>query len=112
MLYGSKPPPNDSLWIAAKRQGFEVVVHELNPYSGREKKVDTNVATDITPDSFELMQPTRDEITLVAGDATILCADGRPAPQARVPLRRVLLGPRGQGTEDGVLQLRLAEPVS
>ncbi len=69
VLYGSKPPPNDSLWAAAKRQGFEVVVHERNPYSGREKKVDTNIVTDITADSFELMRPERDEITLVAGDS-------------------------------------------
>jgi uncharacterized LabA/DUF88 family protein len=69
VLYGSKPPPNDSLWAAAKRQGFEVVVHERSPFSGREKKLDTNIATDITADSFELMDPGRDEITLVAGDA-------------------------------------------
>jgi len=69
VLYGSKPPPNDSVWAAAKGQGFEVVVHERNPYSGREKKVDTNIVTDVTADSFELMQPGRDEITLVAGDS-------------------------------------------
>ena len=69
VLYGSKPPPNDSLWTAAKRQGFEVVVHERSKFSGREKKIDTNIATDITADSFELMKPKNDEITLVAGDA-------------------------------------------
>lgn len=69
VLYGSKPPPNDSLWTAAKNQGFEVVVHERSVFSGREKKVDTNIVTDITADAFELMDPTKDEITLVAGDA-------------------------------------------
>lgn len=69
VLYGSKPPPNDSLWAAAKRQGFEVIVHERSGFSGKEKKVDTNIVTDITADSFELMNPSRDEITLVAGDA-------------------------------------------
>lgn len=72
VLYGSKPPPNDSLWDAAKRSGFEVVVHERSKFSGREKKVDTNIATDVTADSFELMKPGRDEITLVAGDADYL----------------------------------------
>lgn len=69
VLYGSRPPPNDSLWGAAKRNGFEVIVHERSAWSGKEKKIDTNVATDITADSFELMDPNRDEITLVAGDA-------------------------------------------
>lgn len=69
VLYGSKPPPNDSLWAAAKRKGFEVVVHERNRYSGREKKVDTNIVTDVTADAFERMKPEDDEITLVAGDA-------------------------------------------
>jgi len=69
VLYGSKPPPNDSLWEAGKRTGFEVVVHERSKLSGREKKVDTNIATDVTADSYELMTPDRDEITLVAGDA-------------------------------------------
>ena len=72
VLYGSKPPPNDSLWTAAKKQGFEVVVHERSKFSGREKKVDTSIATDVTADSFELMDPKKDEITLVAGDADYL----------------------------------------
>ena len=69
VLYGSRPPANDSLWQAAKRSGFEVVVHERSKFSGREKKVDTSIATDATADSFELMKPAQDEITLVAGDA-------------------------------------------
>ena len=68
VLYGSKPPPNDSLWKAAEQQGFEVVVHDRSKFSGKEKKVDTNIATDITADSFELMDSQKDEITLVAGD--------------------------------------------
>ncbi len=33
------------------------------------KKVDTSIATDATADSYELMDPEKDEITLVAGDA-------------------------------------------
>lgn len=46
-----------------------MIVHERSGFSGREKKVDTNIATDITADSFELMNPSKDEITLVAGDS-------------------------------------------
>ena len=68
VLYGSRPPPNDSLWIAAERQGFEVVVHDRS-VKGTEKKVDTNIATDIVYDALKVMDPKRDEITLVAGDS-------------------------------------------
>ncbi len=68
VLYGSRPPANDSLWAAAKKHGFEVVVHARSPFTGKEKKLDTNIATDITADAYELMTPEQDEITLVAGD--------------------------------------------
>ena len=47
---------------------MKIIVHDRSLHSGREKKIDTNVATDMTADSYELMQPGRDEITLVAGD--------------------------------------------
>jgi uncharacterized LabA/DUF88 family protein len=67
VLYGSRPPANDSLWGIAERKGFEVVVHDRN-VANREKKIDTNIVTDIVADSFELMNPKDDEITLVAGD--------------------------------------------
>ncbi len=68
VLYGSKPPPNDSLWAAAKKQGFEVIIHERS-LKGTEKKVDTNIATDIVYDALKVMDPRKDEITLVAGDS-------------------------------------------
>lgn len=68
VLFGSRPPQNDSLWEMAKRKGFEVVVNDRN-VANKEKKIDTGIATEIVADSFELMQPGQDEITLVAGDA-------------------------------------------
>jgi len=68
VLYGSRPPPNDSVWEIAKRKGFEVVVQDRNVHN-KEKKVDTGIATDIVADSYELMDAASDEITLVAGDA-------------------------------------------
>lgn len=66
VLYGSRPPPADSLWRAAEANGFEVVVYDRN-VANREKKIDTKIATDITADSYRIVQP-GDEITLVAGD--------------------------------------------
>ncbi len=76
VLYGSRPPANDSLWNAAKTRGFEVIVHDRN-IRNREKKVDTNIATDIVADSYELMDPAQDEIVLVAGDSDYVPTDER-----------------------------------
>jgi uncharacterized LabA/DUF88 family protein len=67
VLYGSRPPANDSLWTIAKKRGFEVVVHDRN-VANREKKIDTTITRDITKDSYERMKPGVDEVTLVAGD--------------------------------------------
>lgn len=68
VLFGSRPPPNDSLWDAAKRKGFEVVVYDRN-VSGKEKKIDTDVVATMMEDSYERVDPATDEMTLVAGDA-------------------------------------------
>jgi uncharacterized LabA/DUF88 family protein len=65
MLYGSRPPPNDSLWDAAIRKGFDPVVHDR--VHGKEKKIDTNITADIVEDAYTLMKA-GDEVTLVAGD--------------------------------------------
>ncbi len=67
VLYGSRPPANDTLWGIAKQRGFEVVVHDRN-VANREKKIDTTITRHITKDSYERMKPGHDEVTLVAGD--------------------------------------------
>jgi Uncharacterized conserved protein len=67
VLFGSRPPANDSLWDVARSRGFEMIVYDRN-IRNREKKVDTSIATEMISDSYELMSPERDEITLVAGD--------------------------------------------
>jgi uncharacterized LabA/DUF88 family protein len=67
-MYGSRSPPNDSLWRAAEAGGFEVIVFERNA-NNREKKVDTQLAADVIADSYEWMEPGRDEVRIVAGDA-------------------------------------------
>lgn len=45
-----------------------MVVYDRN-IRNKEKKVDTSISTDISCDSYELMKPEGDEITLVAGDS-------------------------------------------
>ncbi|GHS94177.1 hypothetical protein FACS1894139_04190 [Planctomycetales bacterium] len=69
MLFGSRPPQNDSLWNAAHRHGFEVVVENRNARD-HEKKIDTGIAVQMVADSFQLItDKTQDEMVLVAGDA-------------------------------------------
>ena len=49
-LFGSTPPPNDSVWRAAREKNFTVKTYERAmgvPY-GREKEVDVAMATEIT----------------------------------------------------------------
>jgi len=73
VLYGSRPPKNDSLWAIAQRHGFEVVVYDRNA-SNKEKKIDTSIAADMVADSYELMTPGKDEVTLVSGDRDLVPA--------------------------------------
>jgi uncharacterized LabA/DUF88 family protein len=68
VLFGSRPPPNDSLWDAAKRKGFDVVVYDRNVVN-REKKIDTDIVATMIEDSFTMVDPVIDEMTLVAGDS-------------------------------------------
>jgi uncharacterized LabA/DUF88 family protein len=73
VLYGSRPPANDSLWDMARSKGFEVVVYDRNA-ANKEKKIDTSIAVDMITDSYELMDPKRDEVTLVCGDRDLVPA--------------------------------------
>ena len=46
-LYGSVPPPNDSVWKAAREKNFDVKVFQRSG-SGKEKELDVAMAHDIT----------------------------------------------------------------
>jgi hypothetical protein len=66
-LFGSRPPPNDSLWKIAERAGFETILEDRN-VQNREKKIDTGIVTMMMRDAYNLVNPAEDVITLVAGD--------------------------------------------
>ncbi|MGD8487306.1 MAG: NYN domain-containing protein [Chloroflexota bacterium] len=68
VLFGSRPPPNDSLWAVARDKGFEPIIYDRSVV-GREKMVDTSISAEIVSDSYERMDPEQDEATLVAGDS-------------------------------------------
>lgn len=67
MLFGSRPPPNDSLWTIARNAGFEVVVEDRN-VKNKEKKIDTGIVAAMTKDAYTVTDKKMDTITLVAGD--------------------------------------------
>ncbi len=67
-LFGSRPPSNDSLWARAREKGFEPIIYDRN-VRNREKMVDTSISTEIVANSYERLDVSRDEVTLVAGDS-------------------------------------------
>ena len=48
VLYGSRPPENDSLWEIARRKGFEVVVHDMSCSTCRTMRSPSLLATRTT----------------------------------------------------------------
>jgi len=48
ILFGSEPPPIDTYWNSAYRKRFKVNKFMRNPYSGKEKQVDTEIVAGIT----------------------------------------------------------------
>ena len=67
MLFGSRPPPNDSLWNIARRVGFDVKVHDRN-IANKEKKIDAEIITNMVGDAYTIASKGCDTITLVSGD--------------------------------------------
>ena len=66
-LFGSRPPPNDSIWRFAERAGFELHLEDRN-WANKEKKIDTGIATLMTKDAYKRGDPENDLFVLVAGD--------------------------------------------
>jgi len=65
-LYGSEPPPNDSVWNMIRSKGFDVNVFKRNIF-GKEKGVDMQMGIDIT--ELVLTKKPPSTIAIVAGDA-------------------------------------------
>lgn len=67
VLFGSRPPPNDSIWVHAKNAGFEVRLEDRNA-ANKEKKIDTGIATLMTKDAYKTGKAESDLFVLVSGD--------------------------------------------
>lgn len=71
-LYGSEPPPNDTVWNIAKDRGFAPKVFKRD-FRNREKKVDTQLCVDVTRTVYTNL-PSNRVLVLIAGDADYLPA--------------------------------------
>jgi len=72
ILFGFRPPANDSLWEQARAEGFEVAVFDRNA-ANKEKQVDTSLATLMVEDCYTHMKPERHDMAiLVAGDGDFI----------------------------------------
>ncbi|SRR6266704_507138 len=65
-LYGSEPPPNDSVWKIIRAKGFDVKVFQRNIYN-KEKGVDMRMGLDIF--RLILTEKPPGTVAIVAGDA-------------------------------------------
>ncbi len=65
-LYGSEPPPNDSVWKMIQSKGFDVKVFKRNIFN-KEKGVDMKMGMDITKLILRVGPPSI--VAIVAGDA-------------------------------------------
>jgi len=73
-LYGSRPPPNDSVWERIRDDGFDVKVFDRN-IRNKEKGVDMEMGMDIAERLFTTSTPTT--IVIAAGDADFIPAVSR-----------------------------------
>lgn len=67
ILFGSRPPPNDSIWRFAESAGFSLQLEDRN-FANKEKKIDTAIATLMTKDAHKHGNSKDDLFVLVAGD--------------------------------------------
>ncbi len=68
VMFGSRPPPNDSIWTHAERAGFELRLEDRNA-ANKEKKIDTGLATLLTKDAYKNGDPSKDVFIIVSGDS-------------------------------------------
>lgn len=73
VLFGSRPPANDSVWSMARQGGFTPVVVDRN-VANKEKKVDTGIITELVKDAFTIVNKEHDKLVLVAGDGDFVPA--------------------------------------
>ena len=72
-LYGSEPPPTDSVWKKIEEKEFDVQVFKRSVLTGKNKQVDQQLVTDITQTVCD-PSVSKGTIATVCGDADVLLA--------------------------------------
>ena len=73
-LYGSEPPAVDEVWEKIRKHGWAVFTKKRNRMTGKEKKVDTQLAVDITAKAISTSIEKRSTIIVISGDADMIPA--------------------------------------
>ena len=79
-LYGSEPPPTDSVWKKIKEKKFEVQVFKRSVLTGKEKQVDQQLVADITE--------TVCDHSIYKGTIAIVCGDADVLPAAKKAIKK------------------------
>ncbi len=74
VLYGSEPPPVDTVWNKIKEQGWIVTKDKRHTLTGKEKQVDTRLVAEATALAIRTPIEERTTIVLVTGDADVIPA--------------------------------------
>ena len=73
-LYGSEPPPVDTVWKRIRERGWEVITSQRSQVTGKEKQVDTKLVTDVISLACKTPVHERTTMILVTGDANMIPA--------------------------------------
>ena len=74
VLYGSEPPPVDTVWEKIRERGFRVDAQRRSRMTGKEKQVDTKLVAEVTRTAIKTPVSERTTIVVVTGDADVIPA--------------------------------------
>ena len=72
-LYGSEPPPIDTVWQKIRDRGWKVITTKRNPFTKKEKQVDHQMVADITALVSD-RSVAKGKVVIVSGDADMIPA--------------------------------------
>ncbi len=74
VLYGSEPPPIDTVWNKIREKGFRVEPQPRSRITGKEKQIDTKLVAEVTSTAIKTPIHERTTIVVVTGDADVIPA--------------------------------------
>ena len=74
ILYGSEPPPIDTVWQKIREKGFCVKSEKRSAMTGKAKLIHTMLVADVTAIAIKTRNEERTTIALVTGDADVIPA--------------------------------------